>query len=75
MIIEEINIICTNKNYRFPTDEIAYWDFEYKPDILRIDFKDGSFIEFYKQNVVCVECNTKEGMKGDLNDNTSKEVK
>ena len=66
MIIEEINIICMNgKKYRFPTDTIQHWDFDFKPDILRIDFKDNSFIEFYKQNLVCVECNTKEGMKGE----------
>ena len=64
MIIEEINIICMNgKKYRFPTDTIQHWDFDFKPDILRIDFKDNSFIEFYKHNLVCVECNTKEGMK------------
>ena len=66
MVIEEINIICMNgKKYRFPTDTIQHWDFDFKPDILRIDFKDNSFIEFYKQNLVCVECNTKEGMKGE----------
>ena len=65
MVIEEINIICINRNYRFSTDTIAYWDFDYKPDILRIDFKDNSFVEFYKRNIVCVECNTKDGMKGE----------
>ena len=65
MVIEEINIVCINRNYRFLTDTIAYWDFDYKPDILRIDFKDNSFVEFYKRNIVCVECNTKDGMKGD----------
>ena len=61
MIIETIIIICMNgKEYCFPTDEIQHWDFDYSPDILRIDFKDNSFVEFYKQNLVCVRCNTKE---------------
>ena len=40
MIIEEINIICMNgKKYRFPTDTIQHWDFDFKPDILRIDLR------------------------------------
>ena len=66
MIIEELNIICMNgKRYRFPTDEIKYWDFEFKSDVVRIDFKDGSFIEFNKRHIVCLEANTKEGMKGE----------
>ena len=60
MIIEEIIIICMNGDkYYFQTDEIQHWDFDYSPDILRIDFKDNSFVEFYKQNLVCVRCNAK----------------
>lgn len=62
-MIKEINVICVNKKYRFTTDEIAYWDFDFKPDVFKITFKDGSFIEFYIQNIVCVEYNTEEAIK------------
>lgn len=58
----EINIICVGDlGYRFKADIIQSWDFDYNDHILRIDFKDGSFIEFYKRNIICVECNTAEG--------------
>lgn len=60
--MKEINIICVGDlRYRFNTDIIQYWDLDYNDNILRIDFKDGSFIEFYKQNLICVEFNTAEG--------------
>lgn len=60
--MKEINIICVGDlRYRFGTDIIQYWDFDYNDNVLRIDFKDGSFIEFYKRNVICVEYNTAEG--------------
>ena len=56
---KEINIICVGDlRYRFSEEEIRVWDFDYTPEILRIDFKDGSFIEFYKRNIICVEFNT-----------------
>ena len=41
--------------YRFYNENINYYDFDYTPKIIRFDFKDGSFIEFYKRNVVYVE--------------------
>ena len=60
--MKEMNIICVGDlRYRFNTDIIQYWDFDYNDHILRIDFKDGSFIEFYKRNVICVEYNTEVG--------------
>ena len=53
---EEINIICVSDiRYRFNGNIIQHWDFDYSDSVLRIDFTDGSFIEYYKQNIVCVE--------------------
>lgn len=58
-MVKEINIICIGDlRYRFGVDIIKCWDFDYKDNILRIDFEDGSFVEFYKHNVICVEFNT-----------------
>lgn len=55
---KEINIICVgNLKYRFDGEIISNWDFEFKNDILRIDFTDGSFIEFNRNHIVCVEFN------------------
>ena len=54
--IKEINIICVGDiRYRFDAKNIYAFDFEFKPDILRIDFKDNSFIEYNKNNIICVE--------------------
>lgn len=59
MTPEEINIICIGDlKYRFKGELIQSWDFEYKDDILRIDFKDGSFIEFNRKHIILVEFNT-----------------
>lgn len=41
--------------YRFYNDSIYKFDFDFTSKIIRFDFKDGSFIEFYKRNVVYVE--------------------
>ena len=41
--------------YRFYNDDIYKFNFDYTPEIIRFDFKDGSFIAFYKRNVVYVE--------------------
>lgn len=41
--------------YRFYNDDIYKFNFDYTPKIIRFDFKDGSFIAFYKQNVAYVE--------------------
>ena len=55
---DEINVICIGDlRYRFAGDIIKRWDFDYSEDILRIDFTDGSFVEFYKRNIICVEFN------------------
>lgn len=55
---KEINIICVGDlRYRFNIDTIQVWDFDYSDEILRIDFKDGSFVEFYKRNIIAVEMN------------------
>lgn len=53
----EINIICVgNLRYRFNGDIIHHWgDVGYNDDILQIEFKDGSTIDFYKHNIICVE--------------------
>ena len=58
MIPKEINIICVGDiKHRFNGEIIKHWDFDYNDKILRIDFKDGSFVEYYKHNVICVEFN------------------
>ena len=58
---KEINIICVGDlRYKF-AENIQSWDFEYSKDVLRIDFTDGSFVEFYKSNIICVEFNTGRG--------------
>jgi hypothetical protein len=58
MMPKEINIICVGDlRYRFSQAEIKSWDFDYSDDVLRIDFTDDSFIEFYKRNIICVEFN------------------
>ena len=55
---EELNIVCVGDiRYRFSGDIIQSWDFNYNQEILRIDFRDGSFIEFYRRNIICVEFN------------------
>lgn len=41
--------------YRFHNKEINHYDFDYNSEVIRFDFKDGSFVEFYKRNVVYVE--------------------
>ena len=38
--------------YKFPLDDIAQYDFEYTPNVLRLDFKDGTFVEFTRQNII-----------------------
>ena len=54
----EINIICVGDlRYRFDGKLIKSWDFEYKDNLLRIDFTDGSFVEFNRNHIVCVEFN------------------
>lgn len=59
MVPEEINVICIGDlRYRFKGELIQRWDFEYTDNILRIDFKDGSFVEFNRQHVIAVEFNT-----------------
>lgn len=58
MIPKEINIICVGDlRCRFSQAEIKRWDFDYSDDVLRIDFTDDTFIEFYKRNIICVEFN------------------
>lgn len=62
-MIEEINFICIGGlRYRFSFEIIQHYDFDYNDKVMRIDFQDGSFIEFQKRNVVCVEVNTSEGV-------------
>lgn len=56
--IKEMNIVCVgNIRHRYSGDIIQHWDFDYNDNILRIDFTDGSFIEYYKKNIICVEVN------------------
>lgn len=60
-MIESIKISTIDGNtYRFKYKDILHYDFEYKADILRIDFKDCSFIEFTRSNIVFVEVDMKQ---------------
>ena len=53
---EEINIVSIGDvRHRYKGEIIQSWDFDYSDSILRIDFKDGSYVEYYKQNIICVE--------------------
>ena len=57
MIIKDISIrFRDNCELNISTDDIAYWDFDYNNDIMRIDLKDNSFYEVYKRNVLWVRC-------------------
>ena len=38
--------------YKSPLDDILHYEFEYTPNILRVDFKDGTFVEFTRQNII-----------------------
>ena len=38
--------------YKFPLEDISRYDFEFSPTILRIDFKDGTFVEFTRRNII-----------------------
>ena len=57
MIIKDISIrLRDNCELNISTEDIAYWDFDYNNDIMRIDLKDDSFYEIYKRNVLWVRC-------------------
>ena len=49
--------------YRFYNDDIYKFNFDYTPKIIRFDFKDGSFIAFYKRNIAYVEAISEKGVK------------
>ena len=38
--------------YKFRLNDVSRYDFEYTPTVLRVDFKDGTFIEFTRQNII-----------------------
>lgn len=38
--------------YKFSLDDVSQYDFEYTPTVLRVDFKDGTFFEFTRQNII-----------------------
>ena len=38
--------------YKFLLDDVERYDFEYTPTVLRVDFKDGTFIEFTRRNII-----------------------
>ena len=58
---KEINVICVGDlRYRFLGETINYFDLDFSPDVIRIDFKDGSFVEFMKRNVIAIEHNKEE---------------
>ena len=44
----------TGKTYIFNYEDIYIYNFEYTPNVLRIDFKNGGFVEFTRQNIVYI---------------------
>lgn len=57
-MINEINIVCRDdRKFRFDFYDILTYDLDFRGDIIRIDFRDGAFVEFQKNNVICVEVN------------------
>lgn len=40
--------------YRFESEQIAHYDFEYTLSVIRIDRIDNSFMEFMRSNVIFV---------------------
>ena len=55
-MIKEINIISVGDiRHRYNADIIQTWNFDFTDEILRIDFTDGSFVEYFKRNVICIE--------------------
>ena len=38
--------------YKFPLDDVSQYDFEFMPTVLRVDFKDGTFVEFTRRNII-----------------------
>ena len=51
--IKGIKIVDINgQTYTFDYEDIYIYDFEYTPSVLRIDFKNGAFIEFTRSNIV-----------------------
>lgn len=55
-MISHFNIKTIDGNiHRFFNEDINYYDFDYDKHIVRFDFKDGSFIEFNKRNIVYIE--------------------
>lgn len=60
-MIAEINILCLDGHrYRYQMEDIQHYDLEYCKNVTRIDFKDGSFIEFTRSNIICVELVSKQ---------------
>ena len=58
--LDNIRIMdITGATHVFGVEVIDHYDFEYSPEILRIDFRDYSFVEFYKRNIISVEVNKK----------------
>ena len=59
---ESIRIRTIDGNlHSFHYNDIFRYDFEYTPNVLRIDFKDGSFVEFTRQNIIFAEIDVVKG--------------
>ena len=41
--------------------DISRYDLEYMPNVIRIDFKDGSYVEFTRNNIMYVEVRLEKG--------------
>lgn len=54
-MITEMNILCLGGySYCYKMEDIQHYDLEYCKNVTRIDFKDGSFIEFTRNNIICI---------------------
>jgi len=50
LVIKTINGEIHYINY----NDIYRYNFEYTPSVLRIDFKDGSFVEYTRRNLIYI---------------------
>lgn len=62
-MFKEMNIVCVNgANYRFNMENVKGWCLNDSDNVIRIDYKSGSFVEFIRSNVIAIELNTEEGL-------------
>lgn len=60
---KELNIICVSgAHYRFNMENVERWCLRDPDDVIHIQYKSGSYVEFIRSNVIAIEVNTEEGL-------------